>query len=100
MDVVTFSEARKNFKAVLDRVVDDSDFTVITRQGGKPVVMISLDEWNSIQETAHLLSSPKNAARLMQGIAQLDSGKGVKVEWEELLQIMEDAEKEPTDRAA
>ncbi len=50
MDVVTFSDARKNFKAVLDRVVDDADITVITRQGGKPVVLMSLDEWNSIQE--------------------------------------------------
>jgi len=77
MDVVTFSEARKNFKAVMDRVVNDCDHTVITRQGGEPVVMLSLSEWNSIQETAHLLSSPKNAARLAKGIAQLNAGKGI-----------------------
>lgn len=100
MDVVTFSEARKNFKAVMDRVVDDADFTVITRQGGKPVVMISLDEWNSIQETAYLLSSPKNATRLMQGIAQLDAGKGIEVEWEDLVKMAEGDKNEPTDRAA
>ena len=84
MDVVTFSEARKNFKAVLDRVVDDSDFTVITRQGGKPVVVMSMDEWNSIQETNHLLSSPKNAARLRESIAQLEAGEVVEKTMEEL----------------
>ena len=82
MDVVTYSEARKNFKAVMDRVVDDADFTVITRQGAEPVVMLSLSEWNSIQETAHLLSSPKNAARLAEGIAQLNAGKGREVDLE------------------
>jgi antitoxin YefM len=81
MDVVTYSEARKNFKAIMDRVVDDCDETVITRQGGEPVVMVSLSEWNSIQETAHLLSSPRNAARLAEGIAQLNAGKGIEVDW-------------------
>jgi antitoxin YefM len=85
MDVVTYSDARKNFKAIMDRVVDDSDFTVITRQRGKPVVMISLDEWNSIQETNHLLSSPKNAARLRESIAQLDAGEGIEVDFDELV---------------
>ena len=84
MDVVTYSEARKNFKAIMDRVVNDSDQTIVTRQGGEPVVMVSLSEWNSIQETAHLLSSPKNAARLGEGIAQLNAGKGAEVDWAEL----------------
>lgn len=84
MDVVTFSEARKNFKAVMDRVVDDSDFTVITRQKGEAVVMLSLSEWNAIQETAHLLRSPTNAARLAEGIAQLEAGEGMEVSPAEL----------------
>lgn len=75
MEVVTYSDARKNFKAVMDRVVDDCDQTIITRQNGEPVVMVSLSEWNSIMETAHLLSSPKNAQRLRDSIAELDSGK-------------------------
>jgi antitoxin YefM len=80
MDVVTYSEARKNFKAVMNRVVDDCDFTVITRQGAEPVVMLSLSEWNSIQETAHLLSSPKNAERLASAIAQLNAGQGREID--------------------
>jgi antitoxin YefM len=84
MEVVTFSEARRNFKAVMDRVVDDADHTVITRQGGEPVVMISLSEWNSIQETNHLLSSPKNAARLRESIAQLEAGKVIVKTMDEL----------------
>jgi len=96
MDVVTYSEARKKFKAVMDRVVNDADHTVITRQGGEPVVMVSLSEWNSIQETAHLLSSPKNAARLRDSIAQLDAGEGIEVDWpnlvEELGTDLDDAE--------
>ena len=89
MDVVTYSDARKNFKAIMDRVVDNSDFTVITRQRGRPVVMISLDEWNSIQETNHLLSSPKNAARLRESIAQLDAGEGIEVDFDELVATVE-----------
>lgn len=76
MEVVTYSEARKNFKAIMDRVVDDCDQTIVTRQGGEPVVMVSLSEWNSIKETAHLLSSPKNAQRLRDAIAELDAGGG------------------------
>ena len=75
MDVVTYSEARKNLKAVMDRVVDDSDFTIVTRQRGEPVVMVSMSEWNSIQETAHLLSSPRKAERLRASIAELEAGK-------------------------
>jgi antitoxin YefM len=80
MDVVTYSEARKNFKAVMDRVVDDSDYTVITRQRGEPVVIVSMSEWNSIQETAHLLSSPRNAERLRASIAELEAGQVTKQE--------------------
>jgi antitoxin YefM len=91
VDVVTFSEARKNFKSVMDRVVEDCDYTVITRQGAEPVVMLSLSEWNSIQETAHLLSSPKNAARLAKGIEQLNAGKGVTKTMDELNALVKGA---------
>jgi antitoxin YefM len=91
MDVVTYSEARKNLKAVMDRVVDDSDFTIVTRQRGEPVVMVSMSEWNSIQETAHLLSSPKNAARLAEGIAQLNADKVIEKTMDELNELADDA---------
>lgn len=77
MDVLNFTETRANLKAVMDRVVDDCVPVIITRQKGKPVVMISLDAWNAMEETEYLLSSPENAKRLRRSMAQLDAGKGV-----------------------
>ena len=77
MDVVTYSEARANLKDVMDRVVADKTEVIVTRQKAEAVVMISLAEWNSISETLHLLSSPKNAERLRRSIRQMDAGKGV-----------------------
>lgn len=80
MEVMTYSDARKNLKSLMDRVVDDCSEVIITRRHGRPVVMVSLDDWNSIMETEHLLSSPENAKRLREGIAQLDRGEGVERE--------------------
>ena len=77
MRTVNFSEARSNLKDVLDRVVDDADVTIITRRDAGDVVVMSLDTWNSWRETEYLMSSPANARRLLQSIAQLDAGKGV-----------------------
>lgn len=77
MQVVTYSEARTKLKDVMERVADDHDEVVVTRKNGKPVVMVSLEEWNAIQETMHLLSSPANARILRASIAQLDAGKGI-----------------------
>jgi len=76
MDVLTFTDTRQNLKDVMDRVVDDHAPVAITRQKAESVVMVSLADWNAIQETLHLLSTPANAARLTQSIAQLDAGKG------------------------
>ena len=61
----------------MDSVCDDSDVVVITRRKARPVVLMSLDEYNSIQETAHLLRSPANAERLLESIAELQQGKAV-----------------------
>lgn len=77
MQTVSFSDARNNLKAVLDRVVDDADVTIIHRRDAEDVVVMSLAEWNSWREMAYLLSSPANARRLYQAIAVLDAGKGV-----------------------
>lgn len=76
MDVVTYSEARANLKDVMDRVVEDKTEVIVTRQKAEAVVMVSLSEWNSMVETAHLLSSPVNAERLRRSIEQMDTGKG------------------------
>ena len=68
MDIVNYTDARQNLKGVMDRVVADMTEIVVTRQNGEAVVMVSLAEWNSINETLHLLSSPKNAERLLTAI--------------------------------
>lgn len=75
MNILTFSEARAGFKQALDAVCRDHEPTVITRQRGEHVVMISLEDYNSIQETLHLLGSTANAERLRQSIAEFKAGK-------------------------
>lgn len=75
MRVVTFSEAKKNLKTVLDRVIDDSDYAVITRRDAEDAVVLSLDYFNSLIETIHLLNSPANAAHLAKSIEQYRTGQ-------------------------
>jgi antitoxin YefM len=76
MQTISISETRANLKAVVDRVIADTAPIAITRQKGEGVVMISQSDWESIEETLYLLSSPANAKRLMEGIAELDVGRG------------------------
>lgn len=76
MQTLSVSETRANLKAVLDRVVADKAPVQIVRPKGEGVVMISQSEWESMEETLHLLASPANAKRLMEGIARLDAGEG------------------------
>lgn len=63
-------------EAVLDKVVADCAPVMITRQRGENVVVISASEWAGMEETLHLMSSPANAKRLMEGIARFDAGEG------------------------
>jgi len=76
MDVMNYSEARAQFKSVMDRAIHDKQEVVVTRKKGEAVVVLSLEAWNSINETLHLLSSPRNAARLRSAVAQLDAADG------------------------
>jgi antitoxin YefM len=76
MDVTTYSDARANLKGLMDQVVKDRTQIVITRQKAGSVVMVSLDDWNAMEETLHLLSTPSNATRLRDAVRQLDAGKG------------------------
>jgi len=76
MDVLNYSDTRANLKEVMDRVVEDHAPVVVTRQKAESVVMVSLSDWRAMEETLHLLSSPTNAARLRQSIAELDAGHG------------------------
>jgi antitoxin YefM len=76
MDVLTYSDVRANLKDVMDRVVEDRTQIVVTRQKAEPVVMVSLADWNAMEETMHLLSTPRNAERLRASMRQLHAGKG------------------------
>jgi antitoxin YefM len=76
MDVLTYSDARANLKAVMDRVAEDRTPVVIMRRKAEAVVMVSLADWNATEETLHLLSTPANAEQLRQSIRQLDAGGG------------------------
>jgi antitoxin YefM len=75
MRIVNFSVARNALKGILDQVVTDADFTVITRRDAPDAVVMSLDTFNSLMETVHLLKSPANAAHLARSIKQYRSGK-------------------------
>ena len=77
MKTMSYSESRKNYASVLDSVVDDREEVVITRAGHEPVVIVSLDDYESLKETAYLLRSPANARRLLESIDQLEAGTGV-----------------------
>ena len=79
METISISETRANLKAVVERVVADKAPIAITRQKGEGVVMISASEWASIEETLYLLSSPRNAERLLEAVRGFEAGevKGV-----------------------
>lgn len=75
MRVINFSQARSNLKRVIDQVVKDANFAVISRRDDADAVLMSLDTFNSLMETVHLLKTPANAAHLARSIAQLRKGK-------------------------
>lgn len=75
MRIVSFTEARNSLKAVLDSVVNDADTAVITRRDAEDAVVMSLDYYNSLMETVHLLRSPANAEHLNRSIAQFEAGQ-------------------------
>jgi antitoxin YefM len=75
MRVINFSEARNNLKKIIDHVVADADYAVISRRDAPDAVLMSLDTFNSMMETVHLLKTPANAAHLARSVAQLRKGK-------------------------
>ena len=76
MKIVNYSEARENFKQVLDRVSDDCDSTLIKRRNREDVVLLSKSHYDSIMETLYLMRSPANAQHLMEAIARDKAGQG------------------------
>jgi antitoxin YefM len=75
MKVINFSEARNQLKSVLDQVVNDADYTIISRRDADDAVVMSLEHFNSLMETVHLLKSPANAVHLSKSIQQYREGK-------------------------
>lgn len=80
MNAVTYSQARSNLANTMDKVCDDHSPIIITRKSQRSVVMISLEDYQALEETAYLLKSPKNARRLLESIVQLESGGGTERE--------------------
>jgi len=77
MNAVTYSQARENLAKTMDKVCDDHSPIVVTRKNQRSVVMISLEDYEALEETAYLLRSPKNARRLLESIAELEAGGGI-----------------------
>jgi len=77
MDAINYTNARQNFAKTMDKVVEDREPVIITRKNAKPVVMMSLDDYNAIEETMHLLKSPANAERLRKSINEYQKNKTV-----------------------
>ena len=71
MEAITYSHTRQHLAEIMNKVADDHAPVLITRQAGQPVVMMSLQDFNALEETAYLMRSPKNAKRLMESIEQL-----------------------------
>lgn len=74
MDTVTYSHFRSHLAKVLDRVNDDHTPVLITRQNGKPAIVMSVEDFKSYEETAYLMASPRNAQRLNEAIAEVEQG--------------------------
>ena len=77
MDAITYTSARANLASTMDRVCNGHEALIITRNGEQSVVMLSLEDFKSLEETAYLLRSPSNAKRLLAAIEQLGAGLGV-----------------------
>ncbi|MEO5372811.1 MAG: type II toxin-antitoxin system prevent-host-death family antitoxin [Alphaproteobacteria bacterium] len=74
MDVLPYTHVRQNLARVMEGVCDERVPIIVSRQSARPVVMMSLDEYHAIEETLHLLRSPRNAARLLESVAEAEAG--------------------------
>lgn len=84
MIATNYTEFRKHLKKYLDRVEEDQETLILKRGTGKGTVVISIEEYNSMMETMHLLKSKANAERLYQSIEQMEGGKSKDIDSKEL----------------
>ena len=80
MDAISYTAARANLSKTMEQVCNDHAPIIITRKRESPVVMLSLEDYQSMEETAYLLRSPRNVQNLLESIASLESGKGIERE--------------------
>ncbi len=80
METITYTSARGNLAKTMAKVCNDHAPVIITRKTAQPVVMMSLEDFESLEETTYLLRSPKNAKRLLESVAELESGQGTEKE--------------------
>ena len=83
MNAITYTSARENLAKTIERVVSDRDPVIITKKNDMSVVMMALEDYEALEETAHLLRSPKNARRLLDSMDELEAGKGLEKELSE-----------------
>jgi antitoxin YefM len=77
MNAMTYTTARANLASTMNRVCNDHEALIITRNSEQAVVMLSLEDYNALEETAYLLRTPANAKRILSAVTQLNAGKGV-----------------------
>jgi antitoxin YefM len=76
MDAIPYTRLRSNLASEMDRVCEDHAPIIVTRKASSSVVMISLDDYEALEETSYLLRSPKNARRLLKSVDELEAGNG------------------------
>ena len=76
MRAITYTSARNNLASTMKKVCDDHDPIIVTRKNNEAVILMSLEDYEALNETAYLLQSPKNATRLIDSIKELNAGKG------------------------
>jgi antitoxin YefM len=85
MTAISYTAARENLASTMDKVCNDHDPVIITRNRNQAVVMMSLEDYSSLEETAYLMRSPANARRLAESIEQIEKGKVVRRKLKDLL---------------
>ena len=83
MKALSYTAVRSNLAKTMEKVCDDHEPVVITRKNEQAVVMLSLEDFESLEETSYLLRSPKNVKRLLSSIGQLENGEGIEKELSE-----------------
>ncbi|NOR14020.1 MAG: type II toxin-antitoxin system prevent-host-death family antitoxin [Candidatus Aminicenantes bacterium] len=76
----TYTEARERLSDIIEKVCEDHDPLIITKRRDKAVVMMSLEDYESLKETVYLLRSPRNTRRLLESIKELEEGEGIQKE--------------------